>query len=282
VKCYPVRLMPPAVVRIEPRRSLFSIGWKEIWAYRELLGFLVWRDVKVRYRQTFLGAAWAILQPALSMVVLTFVFGRFAGVPSDGIPYALFSLAGLLPWLYLSSSVGRSGMSLVNGAHLVSKVYFPRLLLPAAAGAAPLVDLGVSLLFLGGMAAWHGVAPTPRLLLLPVVVLFAVLTSLSIGLWLSALNVRFRDVEYLLPFFVQIWMFLSPVAYPTSAVPVRFQPLFFLNPAATVIDSFRWVTVGGRPPSVEMLLCAVVVVGSMLTGGILYFHATEDTFADVI
>jgi lipopolysaccharide transport system permease protein len=270
------------VIRIEPRRSLLRVGWAEIWAYRELFGFLVWRDVKVRYKQTALGAAWAVLQPALSMVVFTFVFGRFAGIPSDGIPYPLFSFAGLLPWQYLASAVSRSGQSVVASSNLVSKVYFPRLIVPLAAAAAPLVDLAVGLVFMGGMMAWYSVVPSWRLLALPAIVAFALLAGLSISLWLSALNVRYRDVMYLIPFFVQIWMFLSPVAYPSSLVPAKWKTLFALNPAAGILDSFRWALLGEKAPAPQSLVPSIVVVAALLAGGILYFHATEDTFSDVI
>jgi lipopolysaccharide transport system permease protein len=270
------------VIQIEPRGSLLRIGWAELWAYRELLGFLVWRDVKVRYKQTALGAAWAVLQPAFSMVVFTFVFGRFAGIPSDGLPYPLFSMAGLLPWQYLSSAVSRSGQSVVSSANLVSKVYFPRLIVPLAAAAAPLVDLAVGLVFMGGMMAWYGVVPSWRLLALPAVVAFALAAGLSFSLWLSALNVRYRDVTYVIPFFVQIWMFLSPVAFPTSLVPLKWRTLFAMNPAVGILDSFRWAILGEKAPQPQSLVPSILVVAVLLVGGVLYFHATEDTFSDVI
>lgn len=275
--------MNGAVVRIEPRGRLWSVGWRELWSYRELLYFLVWRDVKVRYKQTVLGAAWAILQPALTMVVFTFVFSRFAGVPSQGVPYPIFALAALLPWGYVAGAVGRSGVSVVSSANLVSKVYFPRLIIPVAAAAAPLVDFAIGFGLLAAGMAWYGVVPGWRLLLLPALVAWAFLTALAVSLWLSAANVRYRDVTYIIPFFVQIWMFISPVAYPSSLVPARWRPLYDLNPVAGIVEGFRWCLfrTSSGPPAAS-ILTSVAVVLVLLASGLVYFHATEDTFADVI
>lgn len=270
------------MIRIEPRRRLLDVDWRELWVHRELLYFFVWRDVKVRYKQTALGAAWAILQPALTMIVFTFVFGHFVNVPSDGLPYPLFSLAGLLPWMYLSSSVSRSGSSVVSNAQLISKVYFPRVFVPVAAAVAPIIDLLIGLAFLGVMMAWYGVAPSWRLVFLPGIVAFALFAGLSVSLWLSALNVRYRDVTHLIPFFIQIWMFVSPVAYPSSVVPARWQWLFNLNPATGILDGFRWVVLGTSVASPVSLLPALTLVMALLISGLIYFHATEDTFSDVI
>ena len=270
------------ITRIEARRRLLAIDWRELWAYRELLYFLIWRDVKIRYKQTALGAAWAVLQPALTMVVFTVVFGRFVGVPSHGVPYPLFSLAGLLPWQYLTSAVGRSGASVVSSSSLISKVYFPRLLIPVAAAAAPIVDLLVGLAFLCVMMAGYGYAPSSRVVFLPCFILLAFLASLAVSLSLSALNVRYRDVTFLIPFFLQIWMFVSPVVYPSSIVPAKLRQLFALNPAAGIVDGFRWCMLSGAASPLPSMLPSVMIVLALLAGGVIHFHATEDTFSDTI
>jgi lipopolysaccharide transport system permease protein len=270
------------VIRIEPRRGLLRVGWAEIWAYRELVFFLIWRDVKVRYKQTALGVAWAVLQPALTMVVFTLVFGRFAGVRSGDVPYPVFALAGLLPWQFLSSAIGRSGVSVVSNASLVSKVYFPRLVVPTAAAAAPLVDLILGFGLFAILMSCYGVAPTWRIVFLPAFVLLAFLVALGTSLWLAALNVRYRDVMHIIPFFLQLWMFASPVAYPSSVVPDRLRPVFDLNPAAAVIEGFRWCLVGERGRAPLPSSASLVVIALVLAGGLVYFRNAEDGFSDII
>lgn len=253
-----------------------------MWEYRELLYFLTWRDIKVRYKQTALGAAWAVLQPLLTMVVFTFVFGKFAGVPSDGLPYPIFAFTALLPWQYFASAVGRSGVSLVSSSNLISKVYFPRLVVPLAAAIAPVVDFAIAFLILLAMMAWYGIVPVWTALFLPLFLLLAFAAALAASLWLSALNVRYRDINYLIPFLVQIWMFVSPVAYPSSLVPEQWRLLYGLNPMAGVIEGFRWALLGNGAAPDFMIIASSAVVILVLLGGLVYFSRTEETFADII
>lgn len=270
------------LIRIEPSKGWVSLKLNELWDYRELLYFLTWRDIKVRYKQTALGAAWAVLQPLLTMVVFTFVFGRFAGVPSNGIPYPLFAFAALLPWQYFASAVGRSGTSVVSSSNLISKVYFPRLIVPLAAAAAPVVDFAIAFGILVVMMFFYGFTLTWTILLLPLFLLLAFLTALAVSLWLSALNVRYRDIGYVIPFLVQIWMFVSPVAYPSSLVPEKWRLLYGLNPMAGVIEGFRWALFGtSQAPDVVVVISSIVVL-VILFGGLLYFQKTEQTFADIV
>lgn len=270
------------VIRIEPSRGFIALNFNELWEYRELLYFLTWRDIKVRYKQSVLGVGWAILQPLLTTLIFTFVFGRFAGVPSNGIPYPLFAFAALLPWQYFASSVGRSGVSLVNSSNLISKVYFPRLIVPLSAALGPAVDFAVTFIILIVMMFYYAVLPTWNVLFLPVFLLLAFATAIAVSLWLSALNVRYRDVGYVIPFMVQIWMFISPVAYPSSLVPEKWRVLYGLNPMAGVIEGFRWALFGtSRGPDVVVLISSGVVL-VILFGGLLYFQKTEQTFADIV
>jgi lipopolysaccharide transport system permease protein len=253
-----------------------------VWYYRELLYFLIWRDVKVRYKQTVIGAGWAILQPLMTMVVLTVIFGKFAKIPSDGLPYSLFAFAGLLPWNYFSQAVSRSGASLVGNARLISKVYFPRLLVPISAAVSPLVDFAITFIVLVGMMIWYGVVPTWSMLALPVLVLLALLTAVAVGLWLSALNVRYRDIGHAIPFLIQFWMFASPVVYPVSLIPEKWRVLYSLNPMAGVIEGFRWALLGKESPDFGVIVLSTAGVIAMLTGGVVYFTRVEQTFADVV
>jgi lipopolysaccharide transport system permease protein len=270
------------VIRIEPSKGWVSLKLNELWEYRELLYFLTWRDIKVRYKQSILGVGWAILQPLLTTLIFTFVFGRFAGVPSNGIPYPLFAFAALLPWQYFASAVGRSGVSLVNSANLISKVYFPRLIVPLSAALAPVVDFAVTLVILIVMMFYYGVAPTWNIVFVPLFLLLSFATAMAVSLWLSALNVRYRDVGYIIPFMVQIWMFISPVAYPSSLVPEKWRLLYGLNPMAGVIEGFRWALFGtSEAPDVVGMISSVVVI-VILFGGLLYFQKTEQTFADIV
>jgi lipopolysaccharide transport system permease protein len=271
-----------SAVRIQPSRGWLSLELGELWKYRELLYFLAWRDVKVRYKQSLLGAGWAILQPLLTMVIFTFVFNKFAGVDSEGIPYPVFAYAALLPWQYFASAIGRSGVSLVNSSNLITKVYFPRLIVPLAAAIAPLVDFAVAFVILIAMMLFYGISPTRAVFTLPVFLLLAFITALAVSLWLSALNVRYRDVGYVIPFMVQAWMYISPVAYPSDLVPAQWRWLYGLNPMAGVIEGFRWALLGnGQVPDFLIIISSGIVL-VILVGGLIYFQHTEETFADVI
>ena len=268
------------------RRMQRSNGWhgrvvSELWAFRELLYFFVWRDVKVRYKQTALGAGWAIIQPLMTMVVFTIFFGHLAKVPSDGMPYPVFSLMALVPWTYFSAALSGCSMSLSGYQHIISKVYFPRLVVPLAAVIAPLVDFAIAFVLLLGLMAWYRIVPTASILWLPALMLLAVGTATSVGIWLAALSVRYRDVRYVVPFALQLWMFATPVAYPASLVPPRWRTLYFLNPMAGVIEGFRWALAGGAAPG-ALTLVSAAVVAVLIIGGSVYFRRVEGTFADVI
>ncbi len=267
---------------IKPSKGWVSLQLDELWEYRELLYFLTWRDVKVRYKQTFLGAAWAILQPFMTMVVFSVFFGGLAKVPSDGLPYPLFAFCALLPWQLFAHSLNESGNSIVASQNLITKVYFPRLVIPIAPVLAALVDFGIAFVILVGMMFYYGIHLTIAALVLPVLILFAVLAALAVGLWLSALNVKYRDVRYTIPFLTQIWLFATPVAYPASLVPEKWKALYGINPMVGVVEVFRWALLGSQPSSLSMLGISAVVVLVMLTGGLYYFRRMERTFADVV
>jgi lipopolysaccharide transport system permease protein len=258
-----------------------GIRWRELWAYRELLYFMVWRDVKVRYRHAVLGIAWAVLQPLLTMIVFTIVFGRLAGMPSDGQPYALFALAALAPWTYFVTAVTSGANSLVGSEHLISKVYFPRLLIPSGSVLTPLIDLAMTLVLLAAGLAWYGVMPGPAVLLLPLFVLLALVCALAASLWLSAMNVLYRDVRFVVPFLLQFGMFISPVIYPASKVPDAWRFVYGLNPMATVVEGFRWAVLGTEL-SLPMAAASALVAAMALAGGLMYFRRMEGTFADVL
>lgn len=273
-----------AFVVYERKRGWAALDLHELWSYRELLFFLTWRDILVRYKQAVLGVAWAILQPLLTMIVFTVVFNMVLGVksPSSDVPYAVFSFAGLLPWQFFSGALSRSGMSLVGNANLLTKIYFPRLVIPISAVLAGLVDLGISFLVLIGLMAAYGIAPTWHIVFLPLFVVLALATALAVSLWLSALNVLYRDVQYVIPFLVQLWMFVSPVIYPISDIPAG--PLriaFALNPMTGVIGGFRWALLGQQFPGGLMWISLTVVV-ILLIGGLFYFKRMERVFADVV
>jgi lipopolysaccharide transport system permease protein len=267
---------------IRPSRGWVPLRLGELWAYRELLYFLAWRDVKVRYKQTVLGAAWAVLQPLLTMVVFSVVFGRLANVPSDGLPYPIFAYCALLPWQLFAHALVESGNSLVGNQNLITKVYFPRLVIPLAAVATGLVDFAIAFVVLVGLMAYYGIVPTPAVLALPGLVLLALLAALGVGLWLSALNVQYRDVRYTIPFLTQLWLFATPVAYPASLVPERWRPLVGLNPMSGVVEGFRWALLGRAEPPGLMLAVSIVVVAGVLVSGLYYFRRMERTFADVV
>ncbi|ABQ26538.1 ABC transporter permease [Geotalea uraniireducens] len=271
----------PSVV-IQPRKGLFQLDLTSVWQYREMLYFLVWRDVIVRYKQTALGAAWVILQPLITMLIFTLIFGNFAKIPSDGIPYPVFAFSALLPWSYFSQALAKSSSSVVNSSNLVTKIYFPRLLIPLAASVSPVVDLFFSFLVLLVLMAWFNIAPTWGLLALPLFLGLAIMTALAVGLWTSALNVRYRDVGNIILFLSQVWMYASPVAYPVSMVPVKWRLLYSLNPMVGVIEGFRWALLGKESPDFMLMAVSSSVVLALLAGGIVYFKRMEQTFADVI
>jgi lipopolysaccharide transport system permease protein len=273
--------LPPTVV-IQPMRSPFDLDLVALYRSWELIYFLTWRDVKVRYKQTAIGLGWAVLQPVVTMLIFTALFSRIAEMPSDGVPYPIFAFAALLPWTYFSQAVGRSGTSLVNNAGLVTKVYFPRLAIPISAVISPLVDFAVAFGLLFVMMAWYGIAPGRSVLALPVFLLLCVATALAVSLWLSALCVKYRDVGVVIPFLLQVWLYASPVVYPVSMVPARWRVLYSLNPMAGVIEGFRWSLIGTGSPDFTVMGASAVVVLILLVGGTIYFKQMEQTFADVV
>lgn len=267
-------------LRIEPPRGLFELPLREVWAYRELLYFFVWRDVKIRYKQTAIGVLWVVLQPVLNMLVFTLFFGRLAKLPSDGLPYPIFYFAALIPWIYFSYSLSSTTSVVVENQRVITKVYFPRLILPISAALSGLVDFAIGFVVLSIFCFAYGIHPTFSALWLPVLLLLALLTALGVGLWLSALNALYRDVRYVIPFLVQFWMFASPVAYPSSLVPARWRWLYGLNPMAGVIDGFRWAITGrGQAPGLLLLVSAFAVV-LVLLGGLVFFNRMETAVAD--
>lgn len=268
--------------RIEPGKGWISLGLKNLWQYRELLFFLAWRDIKVRYKQTALGAAWAVIQPLFTMLVFTLFFGRLAKVPSDGIPYPLFCYTALLPWQLFAYALTESSNSVVANERLITKVYFPRLVVPLASILSGLVDFVIAFTLLIGMMVWYGVRPTWAVLALPFFVIFTMATALGVGLWLSALNVQYRDVRYTLTFIVQFWLIASPVAYSSTLVPARWRPFYGLNPMAGVIEGFRWALLGKAKAPGMMLWVSVAVVAVVLVGGLYYYRRMEKIFADVV
>ena len=270
------------LLRLTPPRGWLDLNLREVWSARELLYFFVWRDVKVRYKQTAIGVAWAVLQPLLNMVVFSLFFGKLAKIPSGGSPYPVFYYCALLPWTYFATALASATTTVVDQQHVVTKVYFPRVVLPLAAVVSGLLDLGIGFGVFLAMMLYYRIAPSPAILMLPAFVLLAVLTALGVGLWLSALNAIYRDVRYVLPFLVQFWMFASPVAYPSSLVPARWRWLYGLNPMAGVIEGFRWALTGhGEPPNL-MLAASTAAVLLVLGGGLVYFRTMESTVADVV
>jgi homopolymeric O-antigen transport system permease protein len=268
------------VIRPAPRWPHLDVV--ELWHYRELLGRLAWRDVAVRYKQTSIGVAWAILQPFLTMVVFTLVFGRFANFPSKGVPYPIFTYSALLPWTYFASAVALSGSSLVSNRGLVTKVYFPRVLLPLAGVTVPLVDFALAFTVLVGMMVWFDVGPSMAILLAPAFLFMALVSALGVGLFLSAVNVRYRDVPYAIPFLMQIWLYVSGVVYAISALPERYQWLLALNPMTAVINGFQWGVLGTQPPELGKLLISVGATAMFFTVGLWFFRRSEPRFADTI
>jgi ABC-type polysaccharide/polyol phosphate export systems, permease component len=269
-------------LRIEPATRWPSIDLRELWEYRELLYFLTWRDIKVRYKQTVLGATWAIIQPVFMMVVFSLFFGKLAKVPSDGVPYPVFAFCALLPWQLFAHAVGESSNSLVGNQQLITKVYFPRLVIPLSAVISGLVDFLVALIVLIGLILWYGILPGWKMVTLPGFILFAMCTALAVGLWLSALSVKYRDVRYVIAFLVQFWLFITPVAYASSIVPEKWRAIYALNPMAGVVEGFRWALLGKSSSLGSMLWVSLFVVLVTLLGGLYYFRRMEHEFADIV
>ena len=266
---------------IQPWRGRIPINLGELWAYRELLYFLTWRDIKVRYKQTILGFAWAVLQPFMMMVVFSLFFGNLLKVPSEGIPYPLFNYVAVLPWTLFAQGITRSSESLVANINMVQKVYFPRLVMPLASILAPLVDFAIAFVILIGIMFYFGYPPTLSILWLPVFIILVLITALGVGLWLSVINVKYRDVRYAVPFLTQLWLFASPVVYASSLLPQKFQAIYGLNPMAGVIEGFRWALLGTDPPG-SLIAISVAIVLVILISGVFYFRKSEKNFADVI
>ncbi len=270
------------LVRIEPSRGWAHLNIRELWIYRELLYFFIWRDVKVRYKQTVLGIAWAILQPLFSMLVFTIFFGRLARVPSDGVPYALFSYVALVPWMFFSNGLTLSASCLVTSSNMLKKVYFPRLALPVATVIAGLVDLAIAVLLMAVLMILYRREPSINLVWLPVFLLLALLASLGCGLWLSALNVKYRDIRYIVPFLVQLWLFATPVAYSSSLVHEPWHSIYGLNPMAGVVEGFRWAVLGTKTSIESMVLVSALTAATFALSGLIYFRRVERTFADIV
>ncbi|MEW6192551.1 MAG: ABC transporter permease [Bacillota bacterium] len=271
----------PPVTVIKPTRGWRIINWRELWEYRELLYFFIWRDIKVRYKQTVLGAAWAIIQPFFTMVVFSLFFGHLARLPSDGLPYPIFYYTALLPWMYFANALSSVTNTIVENQRVITKVYFPRIILPVSVVFSGLVDFGIAFTVLLGMMLFYKTFPTAAILTMPLFLLLAVATALGVGLWLAALNAIYRDVRYVVPFLIQFWMFASPVAYSSSLIPEKWRALYGLNPMAGVIEGFRWAVLGqGHPPT--LLSVSVAAVLLVLAGGLLYFRKMEGTVADVV
>lgn len=270
------------MLRIAPVRGWVTLGLAELWEYRELLYFLTWRDIKVRYKQTALGAAWAIIQPFLTMVVFSLFFGTLAKIPSDGVPYPVFSFAALVPWTFFANGLTQSSASVVGSAHVIRKLYFPRLVIPISSVMSGVVDFGLSLLVLFGMMAYYGIAPTPQIVWLPSLMLLALVTSLGVGVWLSALNVQYRDVRYTVPFLTQLWLFATPIAYPSTLLPEPWRMLHGLNPMAGVVDGFRWALLGTDTAPGPIVGISALAAFAILVSGLYYFRRMERTFADIV
>jgi homopolymeric O-antigen transport system permease protein len=278
----PAIVETPQVLRIAPPSRWWVVPFDELWDFRELLYFFVWRDIKVRYKQTAIGVLWAVLQPFLTMLVFSLFFGRLAHIPSGGLPYPIFYYSALLPWLYFATALQNATNAIVENQRVITKVYFPRLALPLSSVLSGLVDFGVSFLMFVAMMIYYGIRPHATLLWLPAFLLLAVLTALGVGLWLSALNAIYRDVKYVVPFLVQFWMFASPVAYPSSLVPEKWRWLYGLNPMAGVIEGFRWSLAGNGEAPGRMLVFSSLAVAAILLGGLAYFQRMETTVADVV
>ena len=270
------------VIRIEPSHGRVSLKLDELWAYRELVYFLTWRDIKVRYKQTLLGASWAIIQPFFTMVVFSLFFGRLAKIPSDGVPYPIFSYTALLPWSFFAHGLQQSSASLVSSASLIKKVYFPRLIIPISAVLSGVIDLGLAFVVLLGMMLYYGVSPTVNAVWLPLFLLLALVTSLGVGLWFAAWNIKYRDVRYVVPFLTQLWLFCTPIAYPSSLLPEPWRTLYGLNPMAGVVEGFRWALLSTNTAPGPIWAVSVAAALAIFIGGAFYFRHMENTFADIV
>lgn len=274
-------VVDPHHIHIEPSRGWVSLELQDLWKFRELLYFLIWRDIKVRYKQTILGATWAIIQPFFTMVVFSLFFGRLAGIPSDGIPYPIFSYAGLLPWQYFAQSLRQSSNSLVGSSHLITKVFFPRLIIPISSALSGVIDFVIAFSVLLGMMVYYQIKPTIWIFLLPLFLLLALITALGTGLWFSALSVQYRDVRFIVPFVIQFWMFITPVVYPSSMLEEPWRTLYGINPMVGVVEGFRWALLNTDPPKAMIVISALVAIG-LLVSGVYFFKRMEETFSDVI
>lgn len=270
------------VICIQPRRGLRVLDLPSLLEYRELLYFLCWRDIKVRYKQTALGATWALLQPFLTMLIFSVIFGRLAKMPSEGVPYPIFAYCGLLPWQLFSFALAGTSNSLVGNSHLITKVYFPRLLMPVAGLMAGLVDFAIAFILLIAMMFYYRLPLHAAVLVVPLFVLFAVVTSLGVGLWLSALSVKYRDVRHILPFITQFWLYATPVAYPSSLIPHKWRFLIGINPMSGVVEGFRWALLGTEQVDFRLMALSILSVLILLAGGLIYFNRMENTFADLV
>jgi len=268
------------LIVIKPTRGWAALNLRDLWLYRELIFFMTWRDLKVRYKQTVLGVGWAIFQPFLTMVVFSIFFGNLADVPSDGVPYPIFSYTALIPWTLFSKALQDASRSLVANSHMITKVYFPRIILPISSVLAGVVDFLIAFVVLLGMMFYFNITPTVNIWMLPLYLLLALITAIAVGLWLSALNVLYRDINYILPFLTQFWMYLTPIAYPSSMVPEQWQAIYAINPMTGVVEGFRWALLGtGQPPGLMTLVSAIVAV-LLLISGMFYFKRMERLFAD--
>jgi lipopolysaccharide transport system permease protein len=272
----------PPVLHIRPAKGWIALRLRELWEYRELMWFLGWRDVTVRYKQTVLGATWAIIQPFTTMVVFSIFFGKLARMPSDGIPYPIFSYAAILPWTFFTAIVTSSSMSLLAGSRLIKKVYFPRLIIPLATVVTSFIDFAIAFVVLIGMMIYFQIAPTINILFLPLFILLAAIAALGTGLWLAASNVKYRDVRYTVPFMVQIWMFATPIVYPSSLLSEPWRTLYGLNPMAGVVEGFRWALLGVDTAPGPMIVISSVVAITVFVSGAFYFRRMERTFADLL
>ncbi len=270
------------VIVVKPSKGWISLKLKELWEYRELLYFLTWRDIKVRYKQTVLGAAWAIIQPFFTMVVFSLFFGKLAKVPSDGLPYPIFAYAALVPWTFFANGLSQSSNSLVGNANLIKKVYFPRLVVPVSSVISGLVDFVLAFIVLIGMMLVYGIFPTFNIVWLPFLLLLTFVTSLGVGFWFSALNVQFRDVSYIVPFLTQFWLFATPIAYPSSLLAEPWRTLYGINPMVGVVEGFRWALLGTDTAPGLIIIVSSLVALALLVGGAFYFRRMEKTFADVV
>ena len=270
------------LVLIQPSKGWVPLRVKELWDYRELLYFFIWRDIKVRYKQTLMGVSWAIIQPIMTMVIFSIFFGKLAGVPSDNIPYPIFSYTALVPWTFFSNGLTQGSNSLVNNADMLRKIYFPRLTLPAATVLSGLLDFFLALFVLFGMMMYYSIIPTVNIIWLPFFLVLTVITSLGVSLWLSVLNVQFRDVRYTLPFITQAWLFATPIAYPSSLLSEPWRTIYAINPMVGVVEGFRWALLGTEPAPGPMVLVSTLVAILVLIGGIYYIRRMERTFADVV